>query len=57
LIINRGKDNGVAVISLEEYNALKSTHHELSSRMNQQRLDSSIEALKSGKKMIKKPDN
>jgi antitoxin YefM len=57
LIINRGKDNGVVVISLEEYNALKSTQDELSSRMNQQRLDSSIEALKSGKKMIKKPDN
>ena len=44
------KDTGVVIISLEEYNALKSTQHELSSRINQQRLDASIEALKSGKK-------
>lgn len=54
LIINRGKDSGVVIISLEEYNSLKSTQHELSSRINQQRLDESIEALKSGKKLIKK---
>ena len=54
LIINRGKDTGVVVISLEEYNSLKSTQHELSSRINQQRLDESIEVLKSGKKLIKK---
>lgn len=54
LIINRGKDTGVVIISLEEYNSLKSNQHELSSRINQQRLDESIEALKSGKKMVKK---
>lgn len=54
LIINRGKDTGVVIISLDEYNALKSTQHELSSRLNQQRLDASIEDLKSGKKMSKK---
>ena len=54
LIINRGKDTGVVIISLEEYNSLKSTQHELSSRINQQRLDESIDALKAGKKMIKK---
>ena len=54
LIINRGKDSGVVIISLEEYNSLKSTQHELSSRINQQRLDESIEALKTGKKMIRK---
>ena len=54
LIINRGKDTGVVVISLEEYNSLKTTQHELSSRINQQRLDESIEALKSGKKIVKK---
>jgi antitoxin YefM len=57
LIINRGKDNGVVIISLEEYNSLKSTQHELSSRINQQRLDASIEALKSGNKIIKKLDD
>lgn len=54
LIINRGKDTGVVVMSLAEYNSLKSTQHELSSRINQLRLDESIEALKSGKKLIKK---
>lgn len=54
LIINRGKDSGVVIISLEEYNSLKSTQHELSSRINQQRLDESIEALKTGKKLIRK---
>ena len=54
LNINRGKDTGVVVISLEEYNSLKTTQHELSSRINQQRLDESIEALKAGKKLVKK---
>lgn len=48
LIINRGKDTGVVVISLEEYNSLKATHHELSSKKNELRLDSAIEKLKSG---------
>ena len=54
LIINRGKDTGVVVISLEEYNSLKSSQHELSSRVNQQRLDASIDELKEGKKLYKK---
>ena len=54
LIINRGKDTGVVVISLDEYNSLRTTQHELSSRINQQRLDASVEALKSGKKISKK---
>lgn len=54
LIINRGKDTGVVVISLEEYNSLKSTQHELSSRINQQRLDASIGELKEGQKLYKK---
>lgn len=53
-IINCGKDTGLVIISLEEYNSLKSTQHELSSRINQKRLDESIEALKSGKKLLKK---
>ncbi|MHA8050314.1 type II toxin-antitoxin system Phd/YefM family antitoxin [Aquirufa sp. ROCK-SH2] len=54
LIINRGKDTGVVVISLEEYNSLINTQHEMSSRINQQRLDESIKEIKSGKKLIKK---
>ena len=53
LIINRGKDTGVVIMSLEEYNSLKSTQHELSSRKNQQRLDESIQELRSGKKLVK----
>ena len=48
LIINRGKDSGVVIISLDEYNSLNATQHELSSRSNESRLDSAIEKLKSG---------
>ena len=48
LIINRGKDNGVVVISLDEYNSLCSTQHELSSKNNEKRLDSAIDKLKRG---------
>lgn len=48
LIINRGKDNGVVIMSLAEYNSLQATQHELSSRENEKRLDSAIEKLKSG---------
>jgi len=54
LIINRGKDNGVVVISLDEYNSLTATHHELSSKANEQRLDSAIEKLQSGRSFEKK---
>ncbi len=48
LVINRGKDNGVVIISLEEYNSLCATQHELSSRTNEKRLDSAIEKLNKG---------
>mgnify|MGYP003564092815 CR=1 FL=1 len=48
LIINRGKGSGVVVISLEEYNALQATQHELSSSMNEKRLDSAIAKFKQG---------
>ena len=48
LIINRGKDAGIVVMSLEEYNSLMATNHELSSRKNEKRLDSAIEKLKKG---------
>lgn len=49
LIINRGKDSGIVVMSLEEYNSLMATNHELSSRKNELRLDSAIEKLKNEK--------
>ncbi len=35
LIINRGKDSGVVVISLDEYNSLRATQHEPSSKTNE----------------------
>jgi len=47
LIINRGKDTGVVIMSIDEYNSLSATQHELSSRANEKRLDSAIEKLKS----------
>ena len=48
LIINRGKEEGIVIISLKEYNALMATNHELSSRKNEMRLDSAIEKLNKG---------
>lgn len=48
LIINRGKDAGIVVMSLQEYNSLMATNHELSSRKNEMRLDAAIDKLKSG---------
>ena len=47
LIINRGKDRGIVIMSLEEYNSLTATYHELSSKTNEKRLDSAIEKIKS----------
>jgi antitoxin YefM len=48
IIINRGKDSGIVIMSLEEYNALNATNHELSSKLNEKRLDAAIEKLKAG---------
>lgn len=49
LIINRGKDEGIVVMSLNEYNALMATNHELSSRKNEMRLDTAIKNSRDGK--------
>jgi len=54
LIINRGKDTGVVIISLEEYNSLNATLHEMSSRKNMEVLDASIKQMKEGKHLRKK---
>lgn len=54
LIINRGKDSGVVILSLEEFNALTTTQHELSSSTNEKRLDSAIKKFKSGDSFEKK---
>lgn len=53
LIINRGKDSGIVVISLEEYNALMATNYELSSRINEKRLDAAIDKLKNNQSFAK----
>lgn len=53
LIINRGKDSGVVIMSLAEYNSLKATDYEMSSKANEKRLDSAIEKLKKGDSFIK----
>ena len=42
LIINDEEGKNVVVISLDEYNALQSTEHELSCKANKQRLDEAI---------------
>lgn len=53
IIINRGKDNGVVIMSLAEYNSLCATQHELSSKENEKRLDSAIDKLKKGNAKVK----
>lgn len=53
LIINRGKEQGVVVMSLEEYNSLMATQHELASKANQARLDSALEKFRKGESFRK----
>lgn len=53
LIINRGKNSGVVVISIEEYNALVTTQHEMSSEINKKRLDVAIGKFKEGDSFTK----
>ena len=48
LIINQGKDSGIVVMSLQEYNSLMATNHELSSRKNELRLNAAVNKLKGG---------
>jgi len=54
LVIHRGKDDGIVIISLAEYNTLCATRHELSSTRNQQRLDAAIEKVNKGEVQSKK---
>ena len=53
LINNRGKEAGVVIISLEEYNSLQTTQHELSSKKNEARLDSAISKFRNGENFTK----
>jgi antitoxin YefM len=48
LIIKRGKDNGIVLMSLDDYNSLMTTSHELASKLNEKRLDAAIEKLNNG---------
>jgi antitoxin YefM len=56
LIINLGKDNGIVLMSLVEYNSLMATNNELASKINEKRLDSAIEKLNKGASFEKKSD-
>jgi len=53
IIINRGNDSGVVIMSLAEYNSLNATYYELSSKANERRLDAAIEKLKNGNSFTK----
>jgi antitoxin YefM len=53
LVINRGKDSGIVIMSLDEYNSLMATNYELSSRTNEKRLDSAIDKIKKEKSFTK----
>jgi antitoxin YefM len=53
LIIHKEKGTGVVVMSLEEYNSLEATLHEMNNPVNRKRLNDSIESLKKGK-LVKK---
>ncbi len=53
LIINRGRDSGIVIMSLDEYNSINATHYELSSNANEKRLDRAIEKLKKGDSFTK----
>lgn len=49
IIVSRGNNKNVVVISLKEYNSLKETLYLLSSEKNRKRLQVSIDEMKKGK--------
>lgn len=53
LTVNLGEKVGVVILSLDEYNSILATEHELSSKKNATRLDASIEKIESGKLLRK----
>ena len=53
LTVNLGEKDGVVILSLDEYNSILATEHELSSKKNATRLDASIEKIESGKLLRK----
>ena len=48
LVVRRGKDEGVVFMSLKDYKSLSATHHELASKVNEERLDQAIRELGGG---------
>jgi antitoxin YefM len=48
LIINRGKDKGIVIMSLGEYNSLVTTRREISSQINENRLDAALAKFDKG---------
>jgi antitoxin YefM len=53
VIIKRGANSGVVIMSLDEYNSINATQYELSSKVNEIRLDSAIGKLKDNKSFHK----
>jgi antitoxin YefM len=54
LIIKRANGKGAVIISLSEYNSMMETMHIISSKKNTDRLNLSIQQMKSGKIIQKK---
>lgn len=49
IIVSRGKDKNVVLLSLKEYNSWKETNYLLSSEKNRKRLQHAINEMKRGK--------
>lgn len=48
IIINRGKDKGMVIMSLSEYNSLSATQLGISSKKNERQLDGAIDKREFG---------
>ena len=54
IIVPRNKEEeAIVIMSIQEYNSLIATNHELSNRTNESRLDAAIDKFKSGKSFSK----
>jgi len=49
VVVSRGKEKNIVVMSLEEYNSIQGTLHLNSSKINRRRLEESIDEMKKGK--------